>query len=105
MGYSNKLTRDKIRVSEGTPPWCMSLTWSNNGDFIYAGRRNGTVEEISIKMPHKRSNVGHHRDTMIPNISKLLQFPKISGPVSAISTMPNDDFYFVDQMIIFDYII
>ena len=82
----------RLGVSEGTPPWCMSLTWSNNGDFIYAGRRNGTVEEISIKMPHKRSNMGHHRDTMIPNISKLLQFPKISGPVSAISTMPNDDF-------------
>lgn len=51
-------------------------------------------------MPHKKSNSGHHKDTMIPNISKLLQFPKISGPVSALSTMPNDDFYYVDQMII-----
>lgn len=47
-----------------------------------------------------KSNSGHHKDTMIPNISKLLQFPKISGPVSALSTMPNDDFYYVDQMII-----
>lgn len=82
----------RIGVSEGTPPWCMSLSWSNNGDFIYAGRRNSTIEEISIKMPHKKSNSGHHKDTMIPNISKLLQFPKISGPVSALSTMPNDDF-------------
>lgn len=82
----------RLGVSEGTPPWCMSLTWSNDGDFIYAGRRNATIEELSIKMPHKRSKSGHHKDTMIPNVSKLLQFPKISGPVSALSTMPNKDF-------------
>ena len=82
----------RLGVSEGIPPWCVSLTWSNNGEFIYAGRRNSTIEEISIRMPHKRSKSGHHNDTMIPNVSKLLQFPKISGPVSAIATMPNDDF-------------
>ncbi|KAI3405425.2 SPT8 [Candida oxycetoniae] len=82
----------RIGISEGIPPWCMSSTWSNNGDFIYAGRRNSTIEEISIKMPHRRSSSGHHKDTMVPNVSKLLQFPKISGPVSAISTMPNDKF-------------
>ncbi|RCK64776.1 Transcription factor SPT8 [Candida viswanathii] len=82
----------RLGVSEGTPPWCMSLSWSNNGDFIYAGRRNSTIEEISIKMPHTRSNAGHHTETMAPNVSKLLAFPKISGPVSALSTMPNDDF-------------
>ncbi|CCG24374.1 Spt8 protein [Candida orthopsilosis Co 90-125] len=82
----------RLGVSEGTPPWCMSSTWSNDGDFIYAGRRNSTIEEISIKMPHTRSKSGHHKDTMVPNVSKLLQFPKISGPVSALSTMPNKDF-------------
>ncbi|KAG5417726.1 SPT8 [Candida metapsilosis] len=82
----------RLGVSEGTPPWCMSSTWSNDGDFIYAGRRNSTIDELSIKMPHKRSQSGHHKDTMVPNVSKLLQFPKISGPVSALSTMPNKDF-------------
>ncbi|KAK6457024.1 uncharacterized protein RJT20DRAFT_94537 [Scheffersomyces xylosifermentans] len=82
----------RLGVSEGTPPWCMSSTWSNCGDLIYAGRRNSTVEEFSIRMPHKRAKSGHNKDTMVPNVSKLLQFPKISGPVSAISTMPNNNF-------------
>ena len=82
----------RLGVSDGTPPWCMSSTWSNCGEYIYAGRRNSTVEEFSIKMPHKRSKSGHNKDTMVPNVLKLLQFPKISGPVSAISTLPNNDF-------------
>lgn len=82
----------RLGVSEGIPPWCMSSTWSNCGEYIYAGRRNSTVEEFSIKMPHKRSKSGHNKDTMVPNVLKLLQFPKISGPVSAISTLPNNDF-------------
>lgn len=82
----------RLGVSEGIPPWCMSSSWSNCGEYIYAGRRNSTVEEFSIKMPHKRSTSGHNKDTMVPNVLKLLQFPKISGPVSAISTLPNNDF-------------
>lgn len=82
----------RIGLSEGTPPWCMSSCWSNDGEYIYAGRRNSTVEEFSIRMPHKRSHTGQNKDTMVPNVLKLLQFPKISGPVSAISTMPNNDF-------------
>ena len=43
-------------------------------------------------MPHKRAVLGSSKSTMVPNVLKLLQFPKISGPVSALSTMPNDDF-------------
>ncbi|KAG2734195.1 hypothetical protein G9P44_002201 [Scheffersomyces stipitis] len=82
----------RLGVSEGVPPYCMSSTWSNCGEYIYAGRRNSSVEEFSIRMPHKRAKTGHNKDTMIPNVSKLLQFPKISGPVSAISTMPNSNF-------------
>ncbi|KAI5958505.1 SPT8 [Candida pseudojiufengensis] len=81
----------KLGISEGIPPWCMSSTWSNNGEFIYAGRRNSTIEEISIKMPHKLHNTSSN-STYIPNVSKLLTFPKISGPVSCISTLPNNDF-------------
>lgn len=82
----------RLGVPDNTPPWCMSSTWSNCGEFIYAGRRNSTVEEFSIKMPHKRSRTGHNKDTMTPNVLKTLQFPKISGPISSISTMPNKDF-------------
>lgn len=82
----------RFGISEGIPPWCMSATWSNCGDFIYAGRRNSTVEEFSLKMPHKRSTTGSHKDMMVPNVLKLLSFPKISGPVTALATMPNNDF-------------
>lgn len=74
-------------LPEGTPPWCMSATWSNTGDSIYVARRNSTVEEFSLKMPHKQGFKSH-----IPNVLKTLQFPKLSGPITAISTMPNDNF-------------
>lgn len=82
----------RLGVPEGTPPWCMSSTWSNCGEFIYAGRRNSTVEEISIKMPHKRSTAGQLKGAVRPNVLKTLNFPKISGPISSIATMPNRDF-------------
>lgn len=78
----------RIGVPEGVPPWCMTSSWSNDGDKIYVGRRNSTVEELSLRMPHKRGT----GSTMVPNVSKCLQFPKISGPVSALSVMPNDNF-------------
>lgn len=82
----------RLGVTDGVPPWCMSATWSNCGEYIYAGRRNSTVEEFSIKAPHRRSKTGHMKDTMVPNVLKTLLFPKISGPVSAISTVPSNNF-------------
>ncbi|CAH6720689.1 transcription factor Spt8p [[Candida] jaroonii] len=78
----------KYGLPNGTPPWCVTSAWSNDGDFIYVGRRNSTIEEFSLKMPHKRGV----KQSYIPNVSKTLQFPKISGAVTAISTMPNDNF-------------
>lgn len=95
----------KLAVTEGTPPWCMSSTWSNCGEFIYAGRRNSTVEEFSLKMPHKKSIQGSKKNTMAPNVLKTLAFPKISGPVSAISTLPNSDYLLcgsVDNIRLYD---
>lgn len=77
----------KYGIPAGTPPWCMSSSWSNNGEFIYVGRRNSTIDEFSIKMPHKRSKLNYS-----PNVLKTLQFPKISGPVTALTTMPNDNY-------------
>lgn len=73
----------KLAVPQGTPPWCMLLAWSNDGFSIFAGRRNSTVEELSLRMPHKAG---------VTNVAKTLQFPKISGPVLALATMPNDEF-------------
>ena len=61
---------------KGVPPWCTSAVWSTDGNFIYAGRRNCTVEEYSI-----------HKGFMEP--SRVLKFPQGSGPVSAIARMPN----------------
>ena len=58
------------------PPWCMNATWSPDGNFIYAGRRNGTVDEYSL---HKGLR-GPERSFKLPNNS---------GPVSALRAMPN----------------
>ncbi|CAI4214206.1 unnamed protein product [Parascedosporium putredinis] len=65
-----------IRVA-GTP-WCMGACWSPDGNRIYAGRRNGVVEEFDI---HKA------RHGWAPERS--LKFPAGSGAVSAVRAMPN----------------
>ncbi|KAL6718867.1 Transcription factor spt8 [Lecanora helva] len=61
---------------QNAPPWCMNATWSPDGNFIYAGRRNGTVDEYSL---HKGLR-GAERSFKLPNNS---------GPVSALRAMPN----------------
>ncbi|KKZ59027.1 transcriptional activator SPT8 [[Emmonsia] crescens] len=63
-------------VSRNAPPWCMNACWSPDGNFIYAGRRNGTVEEFSL---HKG----------LRNAERTFKFPQGSGPVSAVRAMPN----------------
>lgn len=78
----------KLGVPNGTPPWCMSLTWSNDGYHVFAGRRNSTVEEFDLKMPHIKSVAGN----LVPNVLKTLVFPKILGPVLTLATMPNENF-------------
>ena len=63
-------------VPQNVPPWCMHACWSPDGNFIYAGRRNGTVDEYSL---HKGLR-GPERSFKLPNNS---------GPVSAVRAMPN----------------
>ncbi|KAI9163727.1 Helicase required for RNAi-mediated heterochromatin assembly 1 [Paramyrothecium foliicola] len=53
---------------QGVPPWCMSACWSPNGNMIYAGRRNGTVEEYDIR-----------HATRGWNPERVLKFPAGSG--------------------------
>ncbi|KAF2453936.1 WD40-repeat-containing domain protein [Lineolata rhizophorae] len=65
-----------IMPQRGVPPWCMNACWSPDGNFIYAGRRNGTVEEYSL-----------HRSLKEPR--RTFRFPTGSGPVSALKPMPN----------------
>lgn len=66
----------KMSQPRNTPPWCMHACWSPNGNFIYAGRRNGTVDEYSI-----------HKGLREP--TRTLRFPGGSGAVSALRAMPN----------------
>ncbi|KAF1849148.1 WD40 repeat-like protein [Cucurbitaria berberidis CBS 394.84] len=66
----------RITPSRNTPPWCMNACWSPDGNFIYAGRRNGTVDEYSL-----------HKGLREPR--RTFRFPSVSGAVSAVRTMPN----------------
>ena len=61
---------------QNCPPWCMNACWSPDGNYIYAGRRNGTVEEYSL---HKG----------LRNPQRTFKFPQGSGPVTALKAMPN----------------
>jgi transcriptional activator SPT8 len=58
------------------PPWCMNACWSPDGNYIYAGRRNGTVEEFSL---HKG----------LREAERTFKFPQGSGAVTALKAMPN----------------
>jgi transcriptional activator SPT8 len=65
------------RISpRNAPPWCMNACWSPDGNYIYAGRRNGTVEEFSL---HKG----------LRDVERTFKFPQGSGPVTALKAMPN----------------
>ena len=61
---------------KNVPPWCMAACWSPDGNYIYAGRRNGTVEEFSL---HKGFRAAE----------RTFRFPQGSGPVSAVRALPN----------------
>ncbi|ANB13100.1 SAGA complex subunit SPT8 [Sugiyamaella lignohabitans] len=66
-----------IRVPESTPPWCMSACWSTDGNFIFAGRRNSTVDEFDIR-------------ASLVSPSRTFKFPSVSGAVSSVCALPNN---------------
>lgn len=68
----------RIMPPRSTPPWCMGACWSPDGNSIYAGRRNGTVEEYNI-----------HKGFRMAEPERTFKFPAGSGAVSAVRTMPN----------------
>jgi transcriptional activator SPT8 len=68
----------RIGNRPGIPPWCMGTCWSPDGNWIYAGRRNGTVEEF---------NIHRARSGWAPE--RVLKFPAGSGPVSCVRPMVN----------------
>ncbi|GMM52063.1 SAGA complex subunit [Starmerella bacillaris] len=58
------------------PPWCMSSCWSTDGTYIYAGRRNSTVDWYDIRK--------------LDEPMKVLKFPNNSGAISCVEIMPNN---------------
>ncbi|GEQ72984.1 hypothetical protein JCM33374_g6674 [Metschnikowia sp. JCM 33374] len=82
QGFRILLSRS---VSPKAPRHGAGRYGSNDGDKIYVGPqkqyRGGFVE-----------NAYEQQAREFPNVSKRLMFPKISGPVSALSVMPNDNF-------------
>lgn len=68
----------RIGTRAGVPPWCMSACWSPNGNMIYAGRRNGTVEEYDVRRAKRAWEP-----------ERVLKFPAGSGAVSAVKPMVN----------------
>lgn len=65
----------RLSVPSGTPPWCTSACWSTDGNMIYAGRRNASVDEYDIRAAlHKPS--------------RTLKFPAVSGAVSCVAALP-----------------
>lgn len=75
----NPVARIGNRV--GIPPWCMGACWSPDGNWIYVGRRNGTVEEYNIDKA-RGGHKGWHPE-------RTFKFPGGSGPVSCVRSMPN----------------
>ena len=72
----------RIVPPRGTPPFCMSACWSPDGNFIYAGRRNNSVEEYSLHNTNSSLGAGW-------TPSRTFRFPAGSGAVSAVRCMPN----------------
>ncbi|EWC48513.1 hypothetical protein DRE_07726 [Drechslerella stenobrocha 248] len=66
----------RLLPGRGIPPWSTSACWSIDGNHVYVGRRNGTVEEYSI-----------HKD--FQNSCRTLKFPAGSGSVSCVAPMVN----------------
>ncbi|KAJ9603967.1 Transcription factor spt8 [Cladophialophora chaetospira] len=63
-------------LPRNTPPWCLSACWSPDGNFIFAGRRNNTVEEYDLRKGLK-------------NPERVFRFPTGSGAVTSVKAMPN----------------
>lgn len=63
-------------LPRNTPPWCLSACWSPDGNSIYAGRRNNTVEEYDLRKGLKAPD-------------RVFRFPQGSGAVTAVKAMPN----------------
>lgn len=91
-------TKDKagvraLALPANTPPWCAGVCWNHTGDKIYVGRRNETVEEWDVRMLpdiSRDNTVDRSRMGSAPRYVRGLRLPRGSGPVSAVTVMPNN---------------
>jgi transcriptional activator SPT8 len=65
-----------LYVPQGVPPWCTSACWSTDGNCIFVGRRNSTVDEFDIR-------------TSLTKQTRSFKFPSVSGAVSNVRAMPS----------------
>lgn len=84
--WDNRVSKSVIefKVPSKTPPWCMGSTWSVDGERIFVGRRNNSVEEFNIKMPYT------NLDDKLPRVQTVLKFPNLSGPVYTVRALANN---------------
>ncbi|KIK57747.1 hypothetical protein GYMLUDRAFT_246734 [Collybiopsis luxurians FD-317 M1] len=73
----------RLWMSDKTPPWCLSACWSADGNQIYAGRRNGTVEIYDVRQTGRTGFDG-------PRLLKTLRNPSRSGVVSCVVGFPDN---------------
>ncbi|KAJ8700320.1 Transcription factor spt8 [Pleurotus ostreatus] len=71
----------RLWMSERTPPWCLSACWSADGNQIYAGRRNGSVDIWDVRQAGG--------STSNPRLMKTLRNPPSSGAVSSVVAFPD----------------
>ncbi|WFD31245.1 Transcription factor spt8 [Malassezia sp. CBS 17886] len=80
-----------LALPPGTPPWCMSVCWNHAGTQIYVGRRNETVDEWDVRMlPDVHGGPPNVAAGKEPRFVRSLRLPRGSGPVTAVTVMPND---------------
>lgn len=66
--------RSLVLKDNKTPPWALSSCWSADGNYVYIGRRNATVDEWDVREG---------------KLVRQLNLPKGSGPVSSVACLPN----------------
>ncbi|KZO95406.1 WD40 repeat-like protein [Calocera viscosa TUFC12733] len=75
----------RLEMHERTPKWCISACWSPDGRYIYAGRRNQSVDMWDLRVLGQRSATG------APRVLRTIRNPDDSGPVSCVAAFPDGD--------------
>ncbi|KAI8592894.1 WD40-repeat-containing domain protein [Geranomyces variabilis] len=70
----NGAGRKFVAKQSEAPPWCLSACWSPNGDRVFCGRRNASIDEYDIREGRW---------------ARSLRLPRDSGPVTLVAALPN----------------